>query len=77
MERTAKELFVAQKLQELVVVLSAASDEVDGFAAGCTILDILAAVKEPALVFLRPNVVQLGDKFLSIVVLFRLGDIYE
>lgn len=77
LERTTKEFFVAQKLQKLMIVLGTASDEIDGFTAGSTVLDVLAAVEEAALVFLRPDVVQLGDQFLPIVILFCLGDIDE
>lgn len=57
LERTSKELLITQKLQEMLVILRAASNKINRFATRGTILDILAAIKEPALILFRPEVV--------------------
>lgn len=75
LEWTTKELLVAQKFQELLVILRSAANEINSLPAGCTIFDILAAIKKAALVFLGPDVVQFSDEFLARAILFRLGDI--
>lgn len=77
LKRAAQELLVTKELQELGVVLRPATDKIDGFAARCAIFDILAAVVETALVLLRPDIVQLGDKVVSGGPLFGLSDVDE
>jgi hypothetical protein len=44
LERTAKSLLVPQKLEEFLVCLCAASDEVYSVSIGSSNLDVLAAV---------------------------------
>jgi hypothetical protein len=77
LERTAQELFVAQEFQELRVIFRTAADEVDSLPAGRAILHTLAAVKEPTLVLLGPDVCQLGHERLSRTILFGLSDVHE
>lgn len=57
LEGTSKELLISQEFHELRGSFRAAADKIDGFAARGTILDIFAAVVEPALILLGPNIV--------------------
>ena len=59
------------------IVFRATADEVDGFSARCTVLHVLAAIKEAALVLLGPNIVQLGHKSFTRAIFFCFGDIDE
>ncbi len=77
LKRTAQELFVAQEFQELGVVVRTTADEVNGLPAGRAILHTLAAVKEPTLILLGPDVCQLGHESLARAILFGLSDVDE
>lgn len=57
------------------IVFRTTTNEVDGFSTRSTVLYILAAVEEAALVLLGPNIVQLGHKSFARAVFFCLGDI--
>lgn len=77
LEWTPQQLLVAQKLQELGVVLCSTPNKVDRLATRRAILHVLAAVKEAALVLLGPNVLHLGNQGLAGTALICLCDIDE
>ena len=77
LERAAQERpLVAQELQELSVVLRAATDQVDGLAASGTKLHILAAVVETRAILLADQLVKLRNQ-VFVALLFRLGDVHK
>lgn len=57
------------------MVFRATANEVDGFSARSTVLYVLAAIEEAALVLLGPNIIQFGHESFARAVFFCLGDI--
>ena len=57
------------------MVFCATANEVDSFSARSTVLYVLAAIEEAALVFLGPNIIQFGHASFARAAFFCLGDI--
>ena len=77
LERTSQErLLVTQILQELGIILRAASNEIHSLAARRTEFDILTAIVETRAILIADQVVQLGDEEL-VILGHRLGDVDE